>query len=392
MTPLGPNGQNGGAGLVATSIVRHVSALAPDLRLTLLTANDSHAEQAALDRDNVQRRCVITRSNPPTRVRRLIERLVPPGARVRAKRVYGALRTSRRVGRLSQDLQPDLLFSPFTLPYFWRRGVPSISTVYDLQHVRYPEFFTAEQRLNRIRHIEEAVARSERVVCISEYVRQTLLASVEVCAERVVTIPLGLLHEVPASGAPILHRLGVEGGNFLVYPANFWPHKNHRRLFEALRIYRQKHASSRLRLVCTGAPNQLMRELAAGVSNEHVVFAGYVSEADLATLYEASCALIFPSLYEGFGLPVLEAMARGRPVLCSNVTSLPEVAGDAAVYFDPTDSEGIVTAIEALSDRPTMAALAARGRQRAPLMGTGRTMAVCYLDLFRDVLTRRDGS
>jgi len=310
--------------------------------------------------------------------------------RVRLKRAYWALRTSARYRRVAADVQPDLLLCPFTVPYFWRPEVPCVTVVHDLQHLTYPAFFTPEQRLNRQRHVQDACARSARVVCVSEFVRTTLLAGADVCAERVVTIPLGLLHAFPATDPGVVERLGLGGLDFLLYPANFWPHKNHRALFEALRRYRQNHPDSRLKLVCTGAPDLRMRAL-EGVADSllpprTVVFAGYVPEAALAGLLDACAAVVFPSLYEGFGMPVLEAMARGKPVLCSNVTSLPEVAGDAAIYFDPTAPQAIAAAIEVLADTARTAELVRRGRQRASAMGTGREMAARYLALIQQLL------
>jgi glycosyltransferase involved in cell wall biosynthesis len=390
MTPLEPLGQNGGAGLVATSLVRHLAALAPEFDITLLTARASHAELASLVAPNMRRQCVVAGPTAHSVARTLADRLFPTQARVRVKRAYQSLRTFRAYGRLTEALQPDLLFCPFTVPYFWRPGVPCISIVYDLQHLTYPEFFTPEQRLNRQRHIEEACTRSDRVVCISEYVRTSLLASVDVCPERVVTIPLGLLYEFGRANNPVVEKLGLHQAEFLLYPANFWPHKNHMALFEALRIHRQNHPDSHLRLVCTGAPNPLMRslELAAEslLPSGAVVFAGYVSEDALDSLLQACAAVIFPSLYEGFGMPVVEAMAHGKPVLCSNVTSLPEVAGDAAIYFDPKDPRQIAAAIEALGETARIADLVRRGRRRAAAIGTGREMAVRYLSLLREVL------
>jgi glycosyltransferase involved in cell wall biosynthesis len=391
MTPLGPHGQNGGAGLVASALVKHLSALAPDLELTLLTSPASHAELVSLEAANVRRRCVSATAPTPSAVgRTLANRLLPPQARVRLKRVYWSLRKERTLGRLTEALRPDLLLCPFTVPYFWRPGVPCVSIVYDLQHLTYPDFFTPEQRLNRQRHIEDACARSDRVVCISEYVRATLLARVDVRPERVATISLGLIHDFGGAHTDIVERLGLSRAEFLLYPANFWPHKNHMGLFEALLLYHQNHPDSRLKLVCTGAPGPQMATLAGAAHSllppGMVVFAGYVAEEALDTLLQACAAVIFPSLYEGFGMPVVEAMAQGKPVLCSNTTSLPEVAGDAAVYFDPTQPQQIASAIESLADVVRIDDLVRRGRGRAAAMGGGRDMARRYLDLLRQVL------
>jgi glycosyltransferase involved in cell wall biosynthesis len=378
MTPLEAGGQNGGAGLVATALVRHMSALAPDACLTLLTADDSHAELATLDRPNVRRQLVAYRSHGPSPTKRLANRVLPTSLRVRASRAYHSLRSQGQSGTVVEALKPDLIFCPFTVPRYWHRGVPCVSIVYDLQHVAYPQHFTAEQRLNRQHHIEQAVARSDRVVCISEYVRQTLLANTACPPERAPAIPLGQVHEPTTPDPTILDRLGLRPDTFLLYPANFWPHKNHRRLFDALRQSR-----SQLRLVCTGAPNSLMRTLHREVPAERVQFAGYVNDAELAALLETCAALVFPSLYEGFGLPILEAMARGKPVLCSDLGSLREVGGDCPVYFDPLDS----TAIAAAIDTSPSATRAECGRTRAAQLGDSQRMASDYLDLFSEVLS-----
>ncbi len=222
-------------------------------------------------------------------------------------------------------------------------------------------------------------------MCISEFVRQTLTANTSACADRTVTIPLGLLHEPVAADESVLERLGVKPGEFLLYPANFWPHKNHLRLFEALRLV---GGESRPKLVCTGAPNKLMRTLRAEAPAELVIFAGYVSEAELAALYEACAALIFPSLYEGYGMPVAEAMARGKPVLCSNVTSLPEVAGGAAIFFDPLEPSDIARAIASLADAAKVADVVECGRLRAARLPTASDLARRYLSLFEQTLSK----
>src|SRR5207245_2271232 len=159
MTPLEPGARNGGAGLVATSLVRHLSALDPESRYTMLTAEDSHAELAWLDAANVKRQCAGKRSESPIIARKVVDTLLPAEARVRVKAAYRWLRTGRRLGHQTHDLEPDLLFCPLTVPHFWRSGVPCISIVYDLQHLTYPEFFSPEQRLNRQRHLADALAR-----------------------------------------------------------------------------------------------------------------------------------------------------------------------------------------------------------------------------------------
>jgi glycosyltransferase involved in cell wall biosynthesis len=163
-------------------------------------------------------------------------------------------------------------------------------------------------------------------------------------------IHLGLDHEL------FRPDVGKAKQPFLLYPANPWPHKNHERLFEAFRRVRQ--ARPELRLVLTGTGLERLSNIPEGVD-----IRGRVSREELAGLYRSASALVFPSLYEGFGQPPLEAMASGTPVAASRAGSLPEVCADAAFYFDPTSAEEIAEAIVAVLDRPDQ--LIRRGLDRA---------------------------
>jgi glycosyltransferase involved in cell wall biosynthesis len=159
-------------------------------------------------------------------------------------------------------------------------------------------------------------------------------------------------------------------------------------------LHLRASAGSDLALVCTGAPGPAMDELttlaSATLPSGSFAFAGYLPEREFVGLLQSCRALIFPSLYEGFGLPILEAMACDRPVLCSNVTSLPEVAGDAAVLFDPRDPLGMANAIGRLESDPALVAgLVQRGRQRARCFGTAHDMAANYLAAFEEVVDAR---
>jgi glycosyltransferase involved in cell wall biosynthesis len=148
---------------------------------------------------------------------------------------------------------------------------------------------------------------------------------------RVHVVPHAIDHDVFRPG-------DEEREPFLLYPARPWPHKNHTRLFEAFASLRQSRPQ--LRLVLTGGGLERLDPLPPGVERW-----GVVSQERLASLYRRAACLVFPSLYEGFGLPPLEAMASGCPVAASNAAAIPEVCGDAAVLFDPTDPEAIAAAI-----------------------------------------------
>jgi glycosyltransferase involved in cell wall biosynthesis len=153
-----------------------------------------------------------------------------------------------------------------------------------------------------------------------------------VAEERVHPIHLGLDHSVFRPGT-------VPREEFLLYPARPWPHKNHVRLFHAFREVRRRRPD--LELVLTAYE---------GSTPDGVRALGHVARDELVRLYQRAAALVFPSLYEGFGQPPLEAMACGCPVASSNAASLPEVCGDAARLFDPTSVEDMIAAIESVLD------------------------------------------
>jgi glycosyltransferase involved in cell wall biosynthesis len=293
------------------------------------------------------------------------------------------------------DLQADLLFCPFTAPLFFEPTVPVVSLVHDLQYLYYPEFFSPDDRHSRNQHFQDAAQRAERLICVSDYVRQTVLDKAVVRPERVLTIRSRLFHrlkEVPAPEADSwVAQLGLRTGQYLLYPANFWKHKNHKMLLSAFGLYRKRNPGSKLKLVCTGAPGQgqkLIEGAARRMGLEKWVhFPGFLPDEEFSAVLQCCCAVIFPSLYEGFGLPVLEAMARGKPVLCSNVTSLPEVAGQAAAYFDPRKPAEIVDAIERITtDHSLVEQLVEAGRQNVAAAEDAAAMAQEYMKVFREII------
>jgi glycosyltransferase involved in cell wall biosynthesis len=203
------------------------------------------------------------------------------------------------------------------------------TTVHDVQHEVYPQFFSRAELAYRKLVYGWTVRRSRIVITVSEYARETLIERLGLDPSRVQAIHSGIDHGRFRPGAGERER-------FLLYPANRWPHKNHARLFEAFALVRREWPE--LRLVLTGSGHD-DKPTPPGVE-----LRGWVSLDELAELYRRAAALVFPSLYEGFGQPPLEAMACGCPVAVSRVTSLPEICGDAAEYFDPDSPEDIAAA------------------------------------------------
>ncbi len=200
-------------------------------------------------------------------------------------------------------------------------------TLHDTQHRDMPEFFGPARRSFRRIAYDRAARNAAAVVVTSEFVRQRAVQLLDLDPGRVHVVPHAIDHSV--------FKLGDEEPEpILLYPARPWPHKNHTRLFEAFAALRQTRPQ--LRLVLTGGGLERLDPLPEGVES-----LGSVPPEHLASLYRRAACLVFPSLYEGFGLPVLEAMACGCPVAASNAGAIPEIAGDAAVLFDPEDVEAM---------------------------------------------------
>jgi len=216
------------------------------------------------------------------------------------------------------------------------REPATVVTLQDLQHELQPQFFSRAERAWRRAVYRPSVRRARLVIVPTEHVRETAVERLGLEPERLRVIPYGVDHERFRPGAGPREP-------FFLYPANRWPHKNHERLFEAFALVRQERAD--LRLVLTGFGRD------RGPVPDGVESRGYVTRDELAGLYARAAALVFPSLYEGFGLPPLEAMASGCPAAVSNAGALPEVCGEAARLFDATSVDEIAAAmLDVLAD------------------------------------------
>jgi glycosyltransferase involved in cell wall biosynthesis len=288
---------------------------------------------------------------PTTLVPEYRARTTMPG-RIAAMSLATALPGPTR--RRFDDAALDAIHFPLSVMVPRVTRPPAVTTIHDLQHELYPQFFSRAELAYRRAVYSWSAQRSRLVIAISEHARGTLLERFGLAPLRVRTIHLGIDHERFTPDER-------ERQPFLLYPANRWPHKNHERLFAAFARVRRERPE--LRLVLTGQGHE-RAQLPGGVESR-----GHVSLEALVELYRSAACLVFPSLYEGFGLPPLEAMACGCPVAVSNATSLPEICGDAAEYFDPLSPEDIAAAIlRALDGR-----LVGRGLVRA----AGFTWGAC---------------
>lgn len=226
----------------------------------------------------------------------------------------------------------DVVHYPFTVPAPTpRRGQATVQSLLDIQHLQLPALFGRAELLYRRRFYEGFARKADAIITISHFAKAGMVDILGLEPERIFVAHLGV------DSSRFTPYVG-ERENFVLYPARGWAHKNHKRLFEAMEIARTSNPD--LTLVLTGGGLDSLGDLPEWVDRR-----GLVSDEELQDLYRRAGAMVFPSLYEGFGLPPLEAMASGCPVASSNAGSLPEVVGDAAVLFDPEDPRAIAQGI-----------------------------------------------
>lgn len=260
----------------------------------------------------------------------------------------------------------------FTFQSAFLTKVPSIYHPHDLQHVHLPQFFPRMDRQHRERWFGAFCRQARMVAVASDWVRNDVISHFHLPADKVAVVPLApATLNYPEPTPEDLARIRAElrlPEAFILYPAQTWPHKNHLRLVEALALLRDQHGIS-VPLVCTGRRTEFHAEIDKRIRElrlESLVrFVDFVPAATLQGLYRMARAVVIPTLFEAGSFPMAEAMLAGTPAACSNVTSLPEEAGGAALIFDPLSVRDIADTIRRLwTDADLRQDLSIRGRQR----------------------------
>ncbi len=269
---------------------------------------------------------------------------------------------------------PDLFHTPhYVLPAL--TPCRSIVTIHDCIHLIFPQYLDSRFAHTYARAVFWTAAhRASRILTVSEASKQDILRFFQIPDDKVTVIPNAIAEHFfeeppPEQVARVRERYQLNG-RFVMYAGNVKPHKNLDRLIEAFALLRQDTDHDDLGLLISGSEISRYATLRRAVHrhnlHHHVRFLGYQSEQTLAALYRLADVFVFPSLYEGFGLPPLEAMASGTPVVASNVSSLPEVVGDAGILVNPYHAESIADGIRrVLDDGVLRQDLSARGIARA---------------------------
>ena len=262
-----------------------------------------------------------------------------------------------------ENIKPDLVHFPMVQqPIFYRGRV--VTSMLDLTTLRFKNpvknkiLYSLKQQVYKFVNLR-AAKKSKIIICISEYVKNDIVKFARIPSEKIIVTynAAELIHDDPKAIE------AIEGKQFIMYIGRPLPHKNLDRLIEAFAQLQRTYSD--LYLVLAGKKDTLYEAheqnvLKKGIKN--VIFTGFVSDGELRWLYEHTACYVFPSLSEGFGLPGLEAMAHGAPVASSNATCLPEVYGDAAVYFDPNNSGAVAGAVhDVLNDHELAKQLKQKG-------------------------------
>jgi glycosyltransferase involved in cell wall biosynthesis len=310
-----------------------------------------------------------------------------PGARAAARKLLAPLLKRRAADELPlpasdgtvERAGADLVHFPTQSAFL--TGVPSVYHPWDLQHLHLPQYFTPEAVRARERSYRAFCEQARMVAVASVWHRRDILRLYGLDEEKVCVVPAAPATSAyePPSDADL--RAAREKfrlpDSFAFYPAQTWAHKNHLGLLDALASLRDRHGLS-VTVVCSGKLNDFFPRVERRAAElrlaDQVRFLGFVSTTELQALYRLCRCVVFPTLFEGFGMPLVEAFLAGAPAASSNVTSLPEQAGDAALLFDPADPAEIAEALRRLwTDERLRRTLAARGRERVRLFDYSHT-------------------
>lgn len=296
--------------------------------------------------------------------------------------------------RIRKD-RPDVLHVQYTAPVGC--SVPVVTTVHDVSYLEHPEYFTWDRALQLRLTVGRTVKRAAKILTGTEHARNAILRVYPNLEEdKVLVVPLAAAPEFrpisrEAATATVRDRFAI-GGPFILSVGDMQPRKNHIGLIRAFARLVRAYPQFKHKLVLVGKPTWFsprVQEAAreSGVE-DRIQFFGFVSDPDLLQLYNACDCFVFPSFYEGFGFPALEAMACGRAVVCSDASALPEVVDGAAILFDPYAIDEMVRAIaDVLLDAELRARLERLGIQRAAHFSWQKT-AQKTLEAFHQVVER----
>lgn len=279
--------------------------------------------------------------------------------RYQSKNAFG--RNFIEIPKLIQKYGIDVFYAQYFIPF--KRPCPFVVQIHDICFEHYKDIFTRKEYLRQKFLIPYAAKHSKKIITISEYSKQDLMQCYGISEDKIEVVPCGVnewfrnARNAIEKGAidlveeekRIRKQYGISAKDYILSVGNLQPRKNLPRLTRAFGKYQEKAKGSKdVALVLVGKKAWQYEEIVKEAEAHAVVLTGYVKDADLPYLYYFAKGFVYPSLFEGFGIPPLEAMYMGTPVAVSNTSSLPEVVGEAGLYFDPLKEEEILQSIEML--------------------------------------------
>ena len=292
----------------------------------------------------------------------------------------------------------DLFHSPhFLNPLFGVRKL--ILTVHDLIPLHFPQYFSLRERFYFYQVLKRGIKRAKKIIAVSQYTKKDILNNFKVEEEKIKVIPNAvskIFH--PIDSLEKIKKFKEKysiSQPYLLYVGNQKPHKNLEKLFQAFKLLKEKTKESYILVIASPPPKAGRRTKACrGLIHQarrtnkldpSIIFLENISDEELPLLYNGAEVFVFPSLYEGFGLPPIEAMACGTPVVTSNTTSLPEVIGEAAITVNPQNSEEMAKEMnKVLGDAQLRNVLIKKGLERAKLFSINR-LAKETLKVYKEV-------
>jgi glycosyltransferase involved in cell wall biosynthesis len=315
--------------------------------------------------------------------------------KVRADIPWYGIREQIFLPRILRKFNLDLVHFPhFNVPLFYREKF--IVTIHDLILFHYPTrrasalspFFYFFKKMAHRLVIRNAIKKSEKIIAVSAHTKDDIMKRFGTPVDKIVVTHEGIdpIQKAPTEpGEKILSKYGIIKP-FLLYVGNVYPHKNLERLILVFREIVKKHPH--LYLVLVGKEDYFYKRLKRFVSEyfaKNVIFADFVPDEHLGIVYREALLYVFPSLYEGFGLPPLEAMAKNIPVACSNASCLPEILGESAIYFDPRGMSEMAETIEkAIVDADLRKLLITKGREQIKKYSWEK-MARVTLEIYKNI-------
>ena len=326
-------GHMGGTETYFRELIRHIPLVGnDDDSIVVFTNSRYHEEFSANEGISIEHIAIYERPDPRWFMRAIL------------RKGFGIDLQARALARV----KADIIHYPFSLLDPPVSDKPTVLTFWDMQQEFYPQFFTKKEREHRAKTYKKSVHLATRVIVSAEFTKQCLVDLYAVDKNKIDVVYTGYSHDYQASRSVaeidfVRQKYDLDRP-FMFYPAATWPHKNHLGLLNALRLLIDRHNFDGM-LVLSGIAmqqhNALLEALHELRLSKHVKVLGYLPYATMPCLFNMARLLVFPSLFEGFGMPLVEAMASGCPVVASNCTSIPEVVGDAGTLFDPNSIEDI---------------------------------------------------